>query len=158
MLDEEISPAADQPKSWAVGHPLVWNSSFSAIILLSLLVAGPVFFLCLPCFSQSELRGGWVIRSVHQCGPLSLTDVGSVSMPTHQAALVGRYSYATLPHPCRPSSQTTWPKAYHIFFMLQLSCPRRQSKFCELSISWPGLVTGLCVSAQLPRQQAVIAM
>eukprot|EP00983_Pelagomonas_calceolata_P115601 1160217-Pelagomonas_calceolata.AAC.20 len=35
------------------------------------LVAGPVFFLCLPCFSQSELRGGWVIRSVHQCGPLN---------------------------------------------------------------------------------------
>eukprot|EP00983_Pelagomonas_calceolata_P080505 1155172-Pelagomonas_calceolata.AAC.1 len=37
---------------------------------------------CLPCFSQSELRGGWVIRSVHQCGPLSLMDVGSVSLPT----------------------------------------------------------------------------
>eukprot|EP00983_Pelagomonas_calceolata_P089454 1157312-Pelagomonas_calceolata.AAC.14 len=27
--------------------------------------------------TQSELRGGWVIRSVHQCGPLSLIDVGS---------------------------------------------------------------------------------
>eukprot|EP00983_Pelagomonas_calceolata_P061116 1146677-Pelagomonas_calceolata.AAC.1 len=40
----------------------VWNSSLSAFILLSFLVAGPVFFLCLPCFSQSELRGGWVIR------------------------------------------------------------------------------------------------
>eukprot|EP00983_Pelagomonas_calceolata_P042906 1138703-Pelagomonas_calceolata.AAC.5 len=40
------------------------------------LIARPVFFLCLPYFSQSELRGGVVIRSVHQCGPLSLTDVG----------------------------------------------------------------------------------
>eukprot|EP00983_Pelagomonas_calceolata_P066400 1149014-Pelagomonas_calceolata.AAC.3 len=30
----------------------------------------------------SELRGGWVIRSVHQCGPLSLIDAGSVSLPT----------------------------------------------------------------------------
>eukprot|EP00983_Pelagomonas_calceolata_P081694 1155658-Pelagomonas_calceolata.AAC.2 len=25
------------------------------------LVAGPVFFLCLPCFFQSEHRGGWVM-------------------------------------------------------------------------------------------------
>eukprot|EP00983_Pelagomonas_calceolata_P071739 1151385-Pelagomonas_calceolata.AAC.3 len=40
------------------------------------LVAGPIFFLCLPCFSQSELRGLEAIQSVHQCGPLSLIDVG----------------------------------------------------------------------------------
>eukprot|EP00983_Pelagomonas_calceolata_P037166 1136223-Pelagomonas_calceolata.AAC.1 len=46
------------------------------------LVAGPVFFLFLPYFSQSELCGGVVIWSVHQCGPISLTDVGSVSLPT----------------------------------------------------------------------------
>eukprot|EP00983_Pelagomonas_calceolata_P045946 1139939-Pelagomonas_calceolata.AAC.1 len=36
------------------------------------------FFLCLPYFSQSGLCGGVVIRSVHQCGPLSSIDVGSV--------------------------------------------------------------------------------
>eukprot|EP00983_Pelagomonas_calceolata_P051757 1142553-Pelagomonas_calceolata.AAC.10 len=42
------------------------------------LVAGPVFFLCLPCFSQSELRGWVVMQSLHQCGPLVLIDVGSV--------------------------------------------------------------------------------
>eukprot|EP00983_Pelagomonas_calceolata_P111890 1159829-Pelagomonas_calceolata.AAC.3 len=30
-----------------------------------ILVAGPVFSLCLPCFSQSELRGGAVIRKKH---------------------------------------------------------------------------------------------
>eukprot|EP00983_Pelagomonas_calceolata_P058016 1145328-Pelagomonas_calceolata.AAC.1 len=36
------------------------------------LVAGPVFFLCLPCLSQSELGGGEVIRSVHHRDPLSL--------------------------------------------------------------------------------------
>eukprot|EP00983_Pelagomonas_calceolata_P077137 1153747-Pelagomonas_calceolata.AAC.1 len=51
--------------------------SFSYHLVLFLL-AGPIFFLCLPCFSQSELRGGEVIRSVHQCGPLSPNDVGSV--------------------------------------------------------------------------------
>eukprot|EP00983_Pelagomonas_calceolata_P071062 1151038-Pelagomonas_calceolata.AAC.1 len=42
----------------------------------------PQIFLCLPCFSQSKLRGGWVIWSVHPCGPLSLIDVGSISLPT----------------------------------------------------------------------------
>eukprot|EP00983_Pelagomonas_calceolata_P011659 375305-Pelagomonas_calceolata.AAC.3 len=46
------------------------------------LVAEPVFFLYLPYFSQPELCGGVVIRSVHQCGHLSSTDVGSVSLPT----------------------------------------------------------------------------
>eukprot|EP00983_Pelagomonas_calceolata_P064246 1148044-Pelagomonas_calceolata.AAC.6 len=39
--------------------------SFSYHLAL-FLVAGPVFFLCLPWFSQSELRGGEVTRFVHQ--------------------------------------------------------------------------------------------
>eukprot|EP00983_Pelagomonas_calceolata_P060024 1146196-Pelagomonas_calceolata.AAC.2 len=30
----------------------------------SFLVAGPVFFLCLPYFSQSKLRGGVVIQKI----------------------------------------------------------------------------------------------
>eukprot|EP00983_Pelagomonas_calceolata_P106412 1159229-Pelagomonas_calceolata.AAC.6 len=51
--------------------------SFSYQLAL-FIVAGPVFALCLPYFSQSELRGGVVIQSLHQCGPLSLIDVGSV--------------------------------------------------------------------------------
>eukprot|EP00983_Pelagomonas_calceolata_P114779 1160127-Pelagomonas_calceolata.AAC.12 len=55
--------------------------SFSYHLALCL-VAGPVFFLCLPYFSQSELCGGEIIWSVHQCGPLSLTDVENVSLPT----------------------------------------------------------------------------
>eukprot|EP00983_Pelagomonas_calceolata_P020982 659358-Pelagomonas_calceolata.AAC.1 len=29
------------------------------------LVARPVFFLCLPCFSRSELRGGWVGHTIY---------------------------------------------------------------------------------------------
>eukprot|EP00983_Pelagomonas_calceolata_P061329 1146797-Pelagomonas_calceolata.AAC.1 len=38
--------------------------SFSYHLAL-FLIAGPVFFLCLPYFSHSELRGGEVIQSVH---------------------------------------------------------------------------------------------
>eukprot|EP00983_Pelagomonas_calceolata_P046972 1140406-Pelagomonas_calceolata.AAC.16 len=61
---------------------LVTSSSVLSYHPALFLVAGPVFFLCLPYFSHSELRGGVVIWCVHQCGPLSLTDVGSVSLPT----------------------------------------------------------------------------
>eukprot|EP00983_Pelagomonas_calceolata_P017306 543238-Pelagomonas_calceolata.AAC.2 len=34
---------------------------------------------------------------------------------------------------------------YDSTFLLQLSCPCRQPKFCELSTFWPDLVTGLCL-------------
>eukprot|EP00983_Pelagomonas_calceolata_P042307 1138443-Pelagomonas_calceolata.AAC.7 len=60
--------------------------SFSYRLAL-FLVAGSVFFLCLPCFSQSELRGGEVIWSLHQCGPLSLIDVRKEKERTEKKSL-----------------------------------------------------------------------
>eukprot|EP00983_Pelagomonas_calceolata_P042728 1138629-Pelagomonas_calceolata.AAC.4 len=41
------------------------------------LVAGPVFSLCLPYFSQSALYGAAVIQTLLRCGPPSLMDVGT---------------------------------------------------------------------------------
>eukprot|EP00983_Pelagomonas_calceolata_P021935 688588-Pelagomonas_calceolata.AAC.1 len=57
MLDENVSPAADQPDSWVPGQPLFRLSFFS--------------------------RGGggsWLLMS--QCASFSLIDVGRVTLPT----------------------------------------------------------------------------
>eukprot|EP00983_Pelagomonas_calceolata_P064949 1148378-Pelagomonas_calceolata.AAC.3 len=71
------SPNYSCAQKLAAGHGFPWLE-FSAITLTLLaveglelqsfshhpalfLVAGPVFSLCLPCFSQSELHDGWVI-------------------------------------------------------------------------------------------------
>eukprot|EP00983_Pelagomonas_calceolata_P095367 1158004-Pelagomonas_calceolata.AAC.10 len=58
-------------------HAQSTHTAHRAMLKAALIGTSMVFFLCLPCFSQSELRGGWVIRSVHQGGPLSLLDLGS---------------------------------------------------------------------------------
>eukprot|EP00983_Pelagomonas_calceolata_P068088 1149759-Pelagomonas_calceolata.AAC.6 len=57
-----------------------------------LLVAAPVFFLCLPCFSQSELRGGKEVQQIKclkqiytlQINPMIGTSPVGLRMPGHR--------------------------------------------------------------------------
>eukprot|EP00983_Pelagomonas_calceolata_P010327 335124-Pelagomonas_calceolata.AAC.1 len=59
----------------AAGHGFPWleglELQYFNYHLALFLVAGPNFFLCLPCFYQSELRGGDVTRKGLTKGPSS---------------------------------------------------------------------------------------